>query len=213
MTLSEIANYRLANHQLTGTKFTTPGELVSYMGAIQAQDYAMAKWAIGIRISTTENKIEEALNNGDILRTHVLRPTWHFVAANDIHWMLKLTGPHIKAQSASMCRKLELDNKLLNRCNSIIEKALTGNKYLTREEIIFELNKKGIATNELRSVLIMMNAELDGIVCNGYRRDKQFTYALLDKKRAKSYTKEEALVALAKRYFISHGPAILQDFA
>ncbi|MDR3680772.1 MAG: winged helix DNA-binding domain-containing protein [Flavipsychrobacter sp.] len=212
MTPDDIAKCRLGSQQLLGTSFTTPRQMVGYLGAMQAQDYAMAKWAIGIRLAITEKKVEEALNIGDIVRTHILRPTWHFVSVDDIGWMLKLTAPHIKTVNNAMCRKFELDTKILNRCNTIIENALAGGKHLTRDEVMLLLDKKGIRTDDIRSALIMMNAELDGIVINGVRREKQFTYSLLDLSKAKTYTKEEGLAELAKRYFISHGPATMQDF-
>ena len=215
MTLEEIAKYRLINQQLAGTKCTRPKEMVGYLGAVQAQDYAMAKWAVGIRLSTTENAIEKALDDGDIVRTHILRPTWHMVAASDIRWMLALTAPQIKKTNNAMSRKYGLDTSILNRCNAIIEKSLSGRQYLTRKEIVLELNHQGIDTSDLRANLIIVNAELDGIVCNGSRRGKQFTYALLDERvpPANPFAKEEGLAALAQRYFTSHGPATLHDFA
>ncbi|MCW3110277.1 MAG: Winged helix DNA-binding protein [Segetibacter sp.] len=215
MTINDIAKYRLLNQQLAGTTLTTPKEIVSHFGAMQSQDYAMSKWAIGIRLSADEKAIENAINNGEIIRTHILRPTWHFVSSNDIRWMLALTATHVKRALASMCRKLELTDETLKHCKIIIEKSLTGNNHLTREEIMLDLNKKGIATNDIRSALIMLDAELDGLVCNGPMRLKQFTYALLDERvsETKLLTRNDALAELAKRYFTSHGPASLQDFS
>jgi len=214
MLFRDIAKQRLVNQHLAGTKFTTPQQMVSYFGAIQAQDYPMAKWAIGLRLAASEASVEDAINNGSILRTHILRPTWHFISATDIHWMLTLTAPHVKASMASLARQLGLDAQVSKRCNTIIEKSLSGGQHLTREELMQALNKKGIVTSGFRSMLIMMNAELEGIVCNGYRRGKQFTYSLLPPKSptSKTFTKEEALAELATRYFTSHGPATLKDF-
>ncbi len=214
MTVNDIIVLRLHNQQLAGTKFTQPPEIVGHFGAMQAQDYAMAKWAVGIRLGATESDIEHAINTGDIVRTHVLRPTWHLVAAADVRWMLQLSAKRIRTSFAAMGRKLGLDTGIYNRCNTIIEKVVAG-RHLTRGEIMKVLEKKKILTNELRSVFIMMNAELDGIVCNGTMRGKQFTYALLEEKipAAKPITRQEALAALAKRYFTSHGPASLHDFA
>jgi hypothetical protein len=213
MTTTDIVKHRLINQQLAGTKLTTAKEIVSHLGAVQAQDYEMAKWAIGLRLSTTEKEIEDAINNGEIIRTHILRPTWHFVSADDIRWMLELTAPHIKSAVASAWRSLELDEKVFKRANTIIEKALTG-KQLTRAEIMTLLQKKGIFINALRSIHLMYRAELEGIVCNGLKRGKQFTYALLNERvpSTKRLKKEEALAELAKRYFNSHGYATLQDF-
>jgi len=214
MTANDILIHRLLNQQLTGTKFRQAGELVDHFGAMQAQDYAMVKWAVGLRMGKTEHDIEQAISSGEIVRTHVLRPTWHLVAAKDVRWMLELSAQRIRGAFAAMSRQLEMDAKFYARCNKIIEREVAG-KQLTREEIMKTLGKKKIPTNELRSVFIMMNAELDGIVCNGVMRGKQLTYALLDEKipPAKKITRQEALAALAKRYFTSHGPATLHDFS
>ncbi len=214
MTISDIATQRLINQQLLGTKFTTVKEMVSHLGAVQAQDYEMAKWAIGIRLSKTEKQVELAINNGDIIRTHILRPTWHLVSADDIRWMLALTAPHVKSALAFAWRSLELDEKVFKRTNGIIQRALAGGNHLTRAELMSLLQKKGIGINPLRSTHLMYRAELEGIVCNGPKREKQLTYALLDERvpAGKPLKKEEALAELAKRYFHSHGYATLKDF-
>lgn len=214
MTSTDIINYRLVNQQIAETKFTKPQEIVAWMGAMQAQEYAMAKWAIGVRLPhATDQTIEQAIDDAKIIRTHILRPTWHFVSADDIRWMLQLTAPHIYRASGSMFRKLELTDAVITKSNKVIEKALEG-KQLTRQEIMKALEEAGIATNDLRGVHLMFKAELDGVVCNGARRGKQFTYALLDERvpQSKALTREEALAELAKRYFTSHGPATLRDY-
>jgi hypothetical protein len=215
MDLSNIAQNRLNNQQIVDKKFNKAKDLVAYMGAIQAQDYTMAKWAIGLRLlHATDETIEQAIDNGEIIRTHILRPTWHFVSADDIRWMLALTAPQIKTLCASVHRQLGLDNAIFMKSDAIIEKLLEGGKQLTRVEIMTELEKSGIQTNDLRASHIMFSAELNGIVCNGSRRSKQFTYALLDERVPPTpmLNKEEALAELAKRYFTSHAPATLQDF-
>ncbi|HXB43878.1 MAG TPA: winged helix DNA-binding domain-containing protein [Puia sp.] len=216
MTNTDIVKHRLITQQLAGTKFTTPKQMVSHFGALQAQDYEMAKWAIGVRLSKTEKEIEQAINSGEIIRTHILRPTWHFVCAGDLRWMLALTAPHVKAATASARRHYGLDDKTVLRSNNIIQKALTGGKHLTREELMSLLQKKGIDITPLRSIHLMLRAELDAIVCNGPKRGKQFTYALIDEKvppaKALEKDKDKALAELAKRYFTSHGYATLKDF-
>jgi hypothetical protein len=215
MTSEHIAYHRLVNQQLAGTKIKTPKEMVGHFGAMQAQDYAMAKWAVGTRLSVTEQVIDKALHAGDIVRTHVLRPTWHFVSKDDIRWMLELTAPHVKKLITPMCKKHELDEKVLGRYNERIEKLLSGNKHLTREEIMCELNVKTTSATDFRPVLIAMHAELEGLICNGVIRGKTHTYALLSERTpvSKKLTKEEGLAKLASIYFKSHGPATAQDFA
>lgn len=214
MTLEEISNGRLFSQQITATNFTTVKEVVSWMGAVQAQDYAMAKWAIGLRLpGSTDKMIEQAIDEANIIRTHVLRPTWHFVASDDARWMLELTAPRIIKRLSSRHKELELDEKTLLKTTQIIEKILQS-RQLTRQEIMNELEKQGVRTNDFRSYHIMFDAELRGLVCNGSMRGKQFTYALLDERvpKKKTFKKDEALAKLTARYFASHGPAALQDF-
>jgi hypothetical protein len=144
----------------------------------------------------------------------VLRPTWHFVTPEDARWMLELTAKNLNRALSSNNKRLELDEKTFKKANNIIEKLLCDGKHLTRKEIMAALEKKGIKTDDLRAGHIMFRAETDLIVCNGIKRDKQFTYALFDERvpSSKKITKDEALAKLALRYFSSHGPATLQDF-
>ncbi|HTH56159.1 MAG TPA: winged helix DNA-binding domain-containing protein [Cyclobacteriaceae bacterium] len=215
MTLSEIAYLRLANQQLMEASFTSPKEVVGWMGAMQAQDYYMAKWAIGSRMrNATDKAIEESINRCEIVRTHVMRPTWHFVLAEDVRWMLELTAPHIKAAMKTYQTKLQLNEKIFYKTNDIIARLLEGGNYLTRTEIVAELRQRKIKADNLQATHIMFDAELNGIVCNGPMRGKQFTYSLIDERipKTKSITKEEALYNLSKKYFTGHGPATIQDF-
>lgn len=216
MTASAISNLRLFNQHINSDRLKNVKELVQWMGAIQAQDYTMSKYAIGIRLkNSTHQTIEEAINKAKIIRTHVLRPTWHFVAAEDIRWMLELTAKNLNKILSSNNKRLGLDDKTFKKANTIIEKLLRDGNHLTRKEIMSALEKKGIQTNDLRALHIMFRAETDLIVCNGIKRDKQFTYALFDERvtTTKKLIKEEALAELARRYFSSHGPATVQDFS
>lgn len=190
--------------------------MVDWLGAVQAQDYAMAKWAVGIRLpGATDQELEDSINRVEIVRTHVMRPTWHFVTAANVRWMLELTAPHIKWGIKTYQTKLGLDEKLFKRTNAIIETLLRDKNYMTRSEIVDEFKKKKIKANNLQATHIMFDAELNGIVCNGPMRGKQFTYALIDEliPPTKALSREEALAKLALKYFTSHGPATVQDFA
>jgi hypothetical protein len=216
MTNKDIVRLRLANQQIAGEVFTQPDELVSWMGCIQAQDYAGAKWAIGSRIKKmTDAAIEKHFNEGSILRTHVLRPTWHFIAPKDIHWMLHLTASKIRSFSKGYNKQLGIDTGILKRSKNIITRALEKNTKMTREALGLLLNKEKINTGNGRIGAILMDAELDALICNAGREGKQFTYILLDEplKKEKSFTREEAIATLASRYFRSRGPATMQDFA
>ena len=216
MTNLKIAYQRLHNQLITQQKFEKADDVVKWLCAVQAQDYAAAKWALGLRMqNATDEIIEQAFTDGSILRTHILRPTWHFVLPADIRWMLALTAPRVIAASAYYYRTLGLDDTVFKQCNSAMAKALQGGKHLTRTELASVLQQASIATGNLQRIgQIIMRAELDGIICSGARRGKQFTYALLDERapQARILDREESLAELAGRYFTSHGPATLQDF-
>lgn len=216
MTTAEIISFRLQNQQITRPVFTSPQQVVARMGAMQAQEYAMARWAVGLRLpGSTDASVEAAFNRGDILRTHVLRPTWHFVTPAEIRWLLALTAPRVHQLNKPMYRKLEIDTTLCVRSKDILCKVLEGGKQLTREELGQSFSQYKLAAQGPQLAYLIMQAELDGLICSGARKGKQFTYALLEERvpAAKFYTKEEALAELVKRYFTSRGPATLQDFA
>ena len=187
------------------------------MGAIQGQDYAMAKWAVGIRLkSPTLRAVEDALARGEIIRTHVMRPTWHLVAAEDIRWMLKLSAQRIKSANDSFAKGhgVDISEALFSRCNRLIEKLLEGNKSLTKQEIEAGLANEGMTVDNRLMTRFMARAEVEGIVCSGVDKGKKATYALLEERvpPVKELTKDEALATLALRYFRSHSPATLKDF-
>jgi hypothetical protein len=215
MTAFDIAAIRLHSQQLIDPGFKSVKSLVSHFGAIQAQDYPMSKWAIGCRLpGSTDDVIEKAIDDGEIIRTHVLRPTWHLAAAEDIGWMLELTSGNILRQFNSMNKKIGLDEKIFAKSTDIIVKSLTGNQHLTRDELVEILNHHGIKTNEYRSLHILAHAELHGVICSGKRKGRHHSYALMDEriKKPKILDREEALAELGKRYFTSHGPATQKDF-
>jgi hypothetical protein len=149
-----------------------------------------------------------------VLRTHVLRPTWHFVVPADIRWMLALTAPHVHMRMRPYDRPLELDARLYTRARTVMERALEGGRFLTREELSAALRRGRIVAKGQRLAHLVMHAELEGAVCSGPRRGKQFTYALLAERAPKARTlpRDESLAQLARRYFASHGPATLRDF-
>lgn len=211
----QIAQIRLQQQQIGGTQLASPAALVEWMGCIQAQDYAGAKWAIGNRIAgSTDASVEKAFNDGQFLRTHILRPTWHFVAPQDIQWMLQLTSPKVKAFNKNLHVKLGISDKDLRQSKTVIGKALSNETFLTRSALKALLAKAKINTDDIRLGFLLMDAELDGLICSGPRQGKQFTYALLsDRAPAQApLDQDEAIARLTLRYFSSHGPATVNDF-
>lgn len=217
LTLRDITAQRLRNQCLSQSSFTQPQEVVQRLGAMQAQDYAGAKWAIAQRATgLTDAALDQALMDGTILRTHVLRPTWHFVTPADIRWMLELTAPRVNAFNAYQYRKYELNDAIFKRSNAALAKALRGGQQLTRNELAAVLTRAKINVEDgVRLVHLVMHAELDAVVCSGGRRGKQFTYTLLDERApaGPAFTRDVALAELTRRYLHSRGPATPADFA
>src|SRR5687767_13630333 len=215
MTL-DIVRYRLHNQFLSRPDFTEPEQVVKQLGAVQSQDYAGGKWALGLRMKGgTDAALDKAFNEGRILRTHILRPTWHFVAPEDIRWMLALSGPRVHVVNGFLYRQQELGPTIIKKSYAVLEKALQGSKQLTRTELGSAFEQAGIKNAQgIRLAYFVMSAELDGIICSGGRRGKQFTYVLLEERvpEVKALTQEEALVELMRRYFATRGPATLHDF-
>jgi hypothetical protein len=212
----DIPRLRLYNQHISRPTFTRPEQVVAWLGAVQAQDFAAAKWALGLRThGLTDAAVEQAFNAGALLRTHILRPTWHFVAPADLRWMLALTAPRVRAFNATYDRKFALDEAVFRRSNAALEQALQGGRQLTRPALQSALQQAGIPTDELRSTLLVMRAELDGVLCSGPRQGRQFTYMLLEERvpPVPPLAREAALAELARRYFVSHGPATVRDFA
>jgi hypothetical protein len=216
MDSTDFIAQRLANQRLTLPELRTPAHVVRWLGAAQAQEYAGAKWSLAQRMPQQDHTmIEAAFTAGDILRTHVMRPTWHFVAREDIRWLLELTAARVQAINATMYRRLELDEALLRRAAAAFEAALEGGQALTRVQLARVLAQAGIPAQGLRMVYFLMHAELQGLLCSGPRQGKQFSYALLRDRapHARILSREEALALLTRRFFSSHGPALLKDFS
>lgn len=217
MDTEALLRLRLHNQQLTDPRARTPQTVVSAMVAMQAQEYAMSKWAIALRMkgASCDADIERAFDAGKILRTHVMRPTWHFVAPADIRWLLALTAPRVHAASAYMYRKLGLTPALVKRSTVGIVRALEAEGFLTRVALQAALAGSGVRAAGETLAYLVMHAELEGLICSGPRQGRQFTYALLDARApgAKSMSRDAALAELSRRYFTSRGPASAQDFA
>ena len=214
--LEQVARRRLAGQHLL-RPLEDPASVVAALGAVQAQDYHGAKWALGLRAhGATDATVERAFDEGALLRTHVLRPTWHFVAPSDLRWMLRLTGPRVSRAMAYYNRILELTPDVFRRSHRAIERALRGGRHSTRQELARALREAKVgAVHTQRLAHLVMQAELDGLVCSGPRRGKQFTYALLEERVAKgpAFARDEAMAELARRYFATRGPATVEDFA
>jgi hypothetical protein len=215
---SALLGRRLLAQQLTRPAFAAPRDVVRWLGAVQAQDYAGVKWAVALRLSGRrigEAAVESAIADGTILRMHVVRWTWQLVLPEDVRWMLALVAPRLVARAARRHQALELDAATFRKSNVVLERALRDGRHRTRDEIAALLGQAGISTAGERLSHLLGRAELDAIVTSGARRGKQFTYVHLDHRaplQRAPLVREEALAELAGRYFRSRGPASLDDF-
>jgi winged helix DNA-binding protein len=214
-----IPEHRLHNQRITRAVHRQPADVVAWLGAVQAQEYPAARWGLALRMppGTTDAEIERAVNEGRILRTHVMRPTWHFVTPADIHWMLELTAPRVHRAMSYYRRQHGLETAILTRATAAFERALRDGQCLTRTELGAQLERCGLVTKVAKGIplaLLTIYAELEGVICSGPRRGKQLTYALLPARapRTPRLSRDEALAELTRRYFRSHGPATIRDF-
>lgn len=207
---------RLWNERLIASPLKRPEDVVAWLGAVQAQEYGPARWGLGQRMTgATDAAIQQAFDDGRILRTHVLRPTWHFVTPADIRWLLTIGAPRVLQLNEYWRKKNGLTTTSLVRGVKTIARALEGHRHLTRQELAVALRRARMPVVGQGLAHVAMQAELEGVICSGPRRGRQFTYALIDERapKAKRMTVDEALVELTRRYFASHGPATIKDFA
>jgi hypothetical protein len=213
----DLTQQRLHNQFITRPTFEKPGDVVKWFGAVQAQDYLGALWAVGLRMrDATETAVEKAIADRTIVRTWPMRGTLHFVAPEDIRWMLKLMTPRVIANNAQrIFRDYGLDAAAITRSRDVVENALAGGKCLPRTELYKVLEESGISPAPQGNLHIVGWLAMGGVICFGPRQGKQQTFALLDEwvPVSRVLERDEALAELAKRYFTSHGPATVQDFA
>jgi hypothetical protein len=212
-----ISQQRLINQKICNPDLKTAREIASRLGALQAQDYIMSKWALGLRTyNSTEESITQEINSGGIIRTHVLRPTWHIVSSEDVYWLIELSAPQIMVAMSYRDRKLELTKDLLNKAYKILINAMEGNKHRTREELMDELKRAGFRLDENRASHIFMRAEIEGLICSGRQIKNKPSFSLLEEwvpVKNKMADREAALHELGKRYFGTRGPATVRDFS
>lgn len=212
----DVARLRLRTQRISATTFARPDEVVAWLGAVQAQDYLGALWAVGLRLrSGIEGDVERALADGRIIRTWPLRGTLHFVAAADARWILELLAPRVLARASGRLRSFGVDRPTLARARAILGRELRDGKIVTRTAAYAALERGKIATRDQRGLHILWHLAHERFICFGPRSGKQQTFLLFDEwvPASPRRTREEARAELARRYFRGHGPAMIADFA
>ncbi len=213
-TRQDVLRRRLITQRLIGGGLPTAADVVRLLGCVQSQEYAHALWSLGMRTSgLTAAGVQAEFDRGDFLRTHILRPTWHFVAPADIRWVLELTAPRVQKLNQTIYRQHGLDQATLDRGVAVIAEELEGGQHRTRAELAQALAGRGLVSQGIGLAYVVMNAELEGVICSGPVRGAQQTYALLDERVPHSADVGGDIAELARRFFLGHGPASIQDLA
>jgi DNA glycosylase AlkZ-like len=212
--LPDIATQRLAAHRFDDPSLASTGAVVTWLGAVQAQDYAGAKWSIGLRLPEGRDEdVEEALLRQDIVRTWAMRGTLHFLAAEDVHWMLALLAPDIIRRNERRYGQLGLDEKTLAQSSAVFTEALAQKDGQDRADLRAALDEAGIDSSGQRMVYMLQRASLEAIIGQSVAPKNKPTFVLLTAASAVGEPpREEGLAQLAARYFTSHGPAAIEDF-
>jgi hypothetical protein len=213
----DIAPRRLAAQHLTGPGLPDLAAVVAHLGAVQAQEFGHACWNLAQRCATDldDVAVHAAFDAGTVLRTHALRPTWHFLAPEDIRWVQNRTAPRVKALTAYYERRAGIDDELVARAMRVFEATLRGGKAATRAELSTALAGRGLALSASQVGHLLMRAELDCLLVSGPVRGRASTHMLLDERvpdPGRKLDGDEALAELVRRYFASHGPATVTDF-
>jgi winged helix DNA-binding protein len=213
----EIARRRLRSQHLVAPRAAGAREIVGSLLAVQAENSSQAAWAVAARTRRPDRAdLATLLDEGAVLRTHVLRPTWHFVRADDLGWLLDLTGPRVRRVTGQQLRTVHgLDERAIERAVAAVTEALAGRGQLTRGQLADELRERGIERNGQMLMILLAHAELDGLICSGAVVDDEHTYALTAERvpASRRLDRVEALAELALRYFTGHGPATERDLA
>lgn len=209
---------RLLSQQLAAPRFSKPSEVVAHMGAMQAQDYRMMRWAVGLRMRRPSfEAFKNDYNSGRIVRMHLLRGTWQLIAAEDYRWMLDLCAPKSTSviQGWMKANKVSIGNEELNSIKDIIIRTIEERRSVTKEEIAAAVEEHaGSRMDDHRLSYHLRLSELDGTIVSGNLHPCKATYSLAQQKikPVQPISRDEALALLACKYFQSHSPATLEDF-
>ena len=217
-----IARWRLRAQHLVAPFARSAHDVIRSLLAVQAENPGQAEWAVAARTRRRDpSDLSTLLDKGVVIRTHVLRPTWHFVCADDLGWLLDLTGPRVQRVTGQQLRTVHgLDDADIDRAVSAVVEAIGPNGELTRSQLGEELAARGVSGRGPSAggqflMILLAHAELAGLICSGRRVDGEHTYARRSDRvpSARRLDRDEALGELALRYMTSHGPATERDLA
>jgi len=204
---------RLATQRLTSSPMERAIDVVRLLTGVQCQDAPLARYSIALRTGLTDQAIRAELDAGAIVRTHVLRPTWHFVAPEDLRWLLALTSPKVESKMAARHRQLELTSTATERAHALLVSELAGRRWMTRPELAAHFAEAGLPSSGEQVGHLLMLAELRALICSGPMRGTTHTYGLVDDVAPSSpaLDRPEMVRELTRRFFVGHGPASEND--
>lgn len=214
--LSAVLAHRMVTQRMVGPLLPSAVDVVELLTCVQAQEFGHAIWSLGMRSVGRAAEITAAFDAGDLLRTHILRPTWHLVAPVDLGWILAATSERVHLRNAGMYRQTGIDPDTVGRTRGLLTEMLAGNRSLTRPEIGERLAAEGIARpTGMRLTYLVMHHELDGLIVSGPLRGSQHTYALVAERLAgrKIDSPVDPVAELWRRFVVGHGPTSVRDFA
>ena len=215
--LDEAAARRMVNQALSQPLSADVAGVVRSFVAMQAQEFPYALWSIAQRMTEPPSRddLVQAFNDGVILRTHVLRPTWHFAVPEDIRWLLRLTAPKLRRIMASYTRENGLDATELSKSQHVLAETVRDGNHCTRKDLAAALEAAGVSTGGMRLGFILMHAEYDEVLISGAMQGKQQTYAAFDERvpPGPDYDEDGALAELARRYVATRAPVTHKDLA
>lgn len=213
LTLDATLAQRLAVQRLSAAPFVSVTAAVGSLVCVQCQEHAISRWSLGARTGLSDPEVRAQLDSRAVVRTHILRPTWHYVAAADLRWLLALTSSKVVSALAARHRQLGIGATERDRAATILEEALTGRTALTRRELHARFAERGLAESGEQVGHLLMLAELDGLICSGPLRGDQHTYVLADEviPPTPARDRDDALRELVRRFFAGHGPARDRD--
>jgi hypothetical protein len=225
-TTAMILPTRMQRQRLWGSGAPDAVSVLADLGAMQGQEFTYSLWALAQRVRAdvrpTQADMLDSFNHGDILRTHVLRPTWHLVRPGDVRSMLRLTRPRVRPALAIYDRQMGLDRVELDRSHAIVAAEVAGGRHRTRRQLAESLNAAGVPAQGQRLVHLLSHAEFDEVLISGAMAGRQQTYAAFDERVPPDnaprgadglFDAAAALAALAARYIAARGPATAKDFA
>lgn len=215
-----IARWRFRSQLFAGGHAASADDAVSKLLAVQAENLGQTAWALACRTTGRTAPVDDLIAEATVVRTHVLRTTWHLVHRDDAAWLVELTGPRLRRQAGQqLARDHDLPEHDADRIGAVIATTLAAEPDRTREELATAVAAAGHTLSSMALMVLLVRLATDGLICSGRPRveDERTsqTYALLaDRVPASPFSeREEALREIVLRYFTGHGPATERDLA